>query len=220
MFGVHIVPTSRQHAQDAFCFTFDNLLHPAAVSHVHALEGNKLNMLIHRYSHKHEEDQVAICNHQACSLLCLWPEVWSGLCMERMFLNIIHSKLPCNYCCYTHPLICLLCCSVKNDVVIASRTDVFDELYGDTTEDSCELWGYVLMLEYMLQCFGMVMVMVMSFGQAANIVLPEAVCTKAKFNHSAFTIVSIDIMLSSSYQYVSMFNHVPTQSPVPFTRLT
>ncbi len=52
------------------------------------------------------------------------------------------------------------------------------------------------MLIYMLQCFGMVM----SFGQVANIVLPEAICTEAKFNHSAFTIVSMDIILSSSYQ--------------------
>ena len=36
--------------------------------------------------------------------------------------------------------------------------------------------------------------------QAANTVLPEAICTLAKFNHSALTIVSIDLMLSSSYQ--------------------
>ena len=53
MFGVHIVSTPRQHAQDVFCFKFDNLLHSAAVSHVCALEGNKLNMLTHIYSHKH-----------------------------------------------------------------------------------------------------------------------------------------------------------------------
>ena len=189
MFGVHIVSTSRQHAQDAFCFTFDNLLHPAAVSHVHALEGNKLNMLIHRYSRKHMRKikwpstttRLAACF--ACGLRSDLVFAWKGksmiihdtecLCWDQMLLNITHSKLPCNYFCYTHPVICLLCCSVKNDVVIASQTDVFDELYGDTTEDSCELWGYVLMLEYMLQCFGMVM----SFGQVANIVLPEAVCT-------------------------------------------
>ena len=119
----------------------------------------------------------------ACGLRSDLVFAWKGknmiihdtecLCWDQMLLNITHSKLPCNYFCYTHPLICLLCCSVKNDVVIASQTDMFDELCGDTTEDSCELWGYVLMLEYMLQCFGMVM----SFGPAANIVLPEAICT-------------------------------------------
>ena len=36
--------------------------------------------------------------------------------------------------------------------------------------------------------------------QAANTVLPEAICTLAKFNHSALTTVSIDLRLSSSYQ--------------------
>ena len=59
---------------------------------------------------------------------------------DQVLLNITHSKLPCNWFYYTHPFIYLLCCSVKNDV-IASNNDVYDELYGDTTEDSCELWG-------------------------------------------------------------------------------
>ena len=78
MLGVHIMSTSRQHAQDVFCFTFDNLLHSAAVSHVCSLEGNKFNMLTHIYLvQTHEEDQVAICNHQAYSLhqAYLWSVV-------------------------------------------------------------------------------------------------------------------------------------------------
>ena len=140
MFGVHIVSTSWQHAQDVFCFTFDNLLHSAAVSHVRALEGNKLNMLTHIYSRKHMRKIkwpsaiTRLTAHFTCGLRSDLVFAWKGKsmiihdtecpCWDQVLLNITHSKLPCNCFYYTHPLICLFCCSVKDDVphvVIASK---------------------------------------------------------------------------------------------------
>ena len=113
---------------------------------------------------------LALCCHYSVSKCC------SASIVVTSTVRVKQQKLqtPCNYFCYTQPLICLLCCSVKDDVppvVIASKNDVFDELYDDNTEDSCELWGCVLMLEYMymLLCSRMVM----SFRLAGDIVLPK-----------------------------------------------
>ena len=42
------------------------------------LEGDKVSMLTHTYPHKPlRKIEVTICNHQADSPLCVWPNVWS-----------------------------------------------------------------------------------------------------------------------------------------------
>ena len=44
-----------------------------------SLRGDKVSMLTHIYPHKPlRKIEVTICNHQADSPLCVWPDVWSG----------------------------------------------------------------------------------------------------------------------------------------------
>ena len=44
-----------------------------------SLGGDKVSMLTHTYPHKpRRKTEVTICNHQADSPLCVWPDVWSG----------------------------------------------------------------------------------------------------------------------------------------------